>query len=300
MTGTIILASEGVGDSEDGWAPARQVRAIETLWPLLGRHIAFHRRLVDLTASVKAAVLLSQSIYWTRHGRDIDEAGGWFLKTTGQWRMETGLSAREQDTARLVLRDLAIIEEQRIGFPARLHFRLCLDQLDALLSDRIGRPAGLLDWADGAAVAELLGPSLAYHRRLAGIGGGVHAGLLLSRALYLTRLQVRRQLQEWVGNSIAEWTQQIGLTRYEQEIARRELASAGVWEEVRLGIPRRLFVRIRLDCLLALLAGDESGHAARIASPSSPECGIPTINVRQKGQTSMQESHIHVSTKAPN
>ena len=299
VTGTIILASEGVGDSEDGWAPARQVRAIETLWPLLGRHIAFHRRLVDLTASVKAAVLLSQSIYWTRHGRDIDEAGGWFLKTTGQWRMETGLSAREQDTARLVLRDLAIIEEQRIGFPARLHFRLCLDQLDALLSDRLGRPAGLLDWADGAAVAELLGPSLAYHRRLAGIGGGVHAGLLLSRALYLTRLQARRQLQEWVGNSIAEWTQQIGLTRYEQEIARRELASAGVWEEVRLGIPRRLFVRIRLDCLLALLAGDESGHAARIASPSSPECGIPTINVRQKGQTSMQESHIHVSTKTP-
>ena len=79
MTGTIILASEGVGDSEDGWAPARQVRAIETLWPLLGRHIAFHRRLVDLTASVKAAVLLSQSIYWTRHGRDIDEAGAHVL-----------------------------------------------------------------------------------------------------------------------------------------------------------------------------------------------------------------------------
>ena len=300
MTGTIILASEGVGDSEDGWAPARQVRAIETLWPLLGRHIAFHRRLVDLTASVKAAVLLSQSIYWTRHGRDIDEAGGWFLKTTGQWRMETGLSAREQDTAREVLRDLAIIEEQRIGFPARLHFRLCLDQLDALLSDRLGRPAGLLDWADGAAVAELLGPSLAYHRRLAGIGGGVHAGLLLSRALYLTRLQARRQLQAWVGNSIAEWTQQIGLTRREQETARCELVRTGVWEEMLAGIPPQRLTRIRLDCLLTLLAGDESGHAGGIVLPSSPECGIPTISIQQIGETSMQESHIHVSTKAPN
>jgi hypothetical protein len=278
---------------------ARQVRAIETLWPLLGRHIAFHRRLVDLTASVKAAVLLSQSIYWTRHGRDIDEAGGWFLKTTEQWRMETGLSAREQDTARLVLRDLAIIEEQRIGFPARLHFRLCLDQLDALLSDRIGRAAGLLDWADGAAVAELLGPSLAYHRRLAGIGGGVHAGLLLSRALHLTRLQMRRQLQEWVGNSIDEWTQQIGLTRYEQEIARRELESAGVWEEVRLGIPRGSSpVSGWIACLRGWRAMNP-GDANRIASPSSPECGVATINVRQKGQTSMQESHIHVSPKPP-
>ncbi|MGE5721007.1 MAG: hypothetical protein ACM3YM_00975, partial [Sphingomonadales bacterium] len=44
---------------------------LSLIWPLLGRHIAFHRRLVDLTASVKAALLLSQSIYWTRHGRDI-------------------------------------------------------------------------------------------------------------------------------------------------------------------------------------------------------------------------------------
>ena len=97
--------------------------------------------------------------------------------------METGLSAREQATAREVLRALAILNEQRVGIPARLHFRLCVDQLGAMLSDRIGRASGPLDWADGAAVAELLGPSLAYHRALAGIGGGVHAGLLLSRTL---------------------------------------------------------------------------------------------------------------------
>jgi hypothetical protein len=157
---------------DDPWQSAQQERALATIWPLLGRHIAFHRRLVDLTANVKAALLLSQSIYWTRHGRDIAQTGGWFLKTTEQWQMETGLSAREQSAAREVLRELAILNEQRVGIPARLHFRLCVDQLGTLLSDGIGRPSGRLDWADGAAVAELLGPSLAYHRRLAGIGGG--------------------------------------------------------------------------------------------------------------------------------
>jgi hypothetical protein len=180
---------------DDPWQSAQQERTLATLWPLLGRHIAFHRRLVDLTANVKAALLLSQTIYWTRHGRDIVQTGGWFLKTTEQWQMETGLSAREQFAAREVLRELAILSERRVGIPARLYFRLCVDQLGALLSDRIGRASGPLDWADGAAVAELLGPSLAYHRTLAGIGGGVHAGLLLSRALHLTRLQMRRQLQ---------------------------------------------------------------------------------------------------------
>ena len=82
------------------------------IWPLLGRHIAFHRRLVDLTASVKAALLLAQTIYWTRHGRDIARTGGWFLKTTEQWEMETGLSAKEQTTARAVLCNLALLDEQ--------------------------------------------------------------------------------------------------------------------------------------------------------------------------------------------
>jgi hypothetical protein len=104
------------------WQSAQQERALATLWPLLGRHIAFHRRLVDLTANVKAALLLSQTIYWTRHGRDIVQTGGWFLKTTEQWQMETGLSAREQSAARDVLRELAILNEQRVGIPARLHF----------------------------------------------------------------------------------------------------------------------------------------------------------------------------------
>jgi hypothetical protein len=284
---------------DDPWQSAQQERALATLWPLLGRHIAFHRRLVDLTANVKAALLLSQSIYWTRHGRDIARTGGWFLKTTEQWEMETGLSAKEQATAREVLRKLAILSEQRVGIPARLHFRLCVDQLGALLSDRIGRASASLDWADGAAVAELLGPSLAYHRTLAGIGGGVHAGLLLSRALHLTRLQMRRQLQEWIGSSADVWTEQIGLTRREQEIARRELVRVGVWEETLVGIPRddspesgwiacsrgwrgmnpampiALFRRIRQSAVLPQSIVDKKAKQV---------CGIPTFMFCRKRQ----------------
>jgi hypothetical protein len=285
---------------DDAWESAKHDRELAIIWPLLGRHIAFHRRLVDLTASVKAALLLSQTIYWTRHGRDIARTGGWFFKTTEQWKMETGLSAKEQATAREVLRELAILNEQRIGIPAKLHFRLCVDQLGALLSDPIGKGGSRLDWTDGAAVAELLGPSLAYHRTLAGIGGGVHAGLLLSRALHLTRLQSKRQLEVWVPNSAAQWTEQIGLTRREQETARRELARAGVWEEALAGIPPRLVARIRLDGLLALLAGDGSGSADRIPVPRLPDCGVPATRLPQNGDSRLREPHILVSPKAPN
>ena len=97
---------------------------------------------MDLTSSVKAALLLSQSVYWTRHGRDIAQTGGWFHKTTEQWEWETGLSAKEQATAREVLRGLALLDDQRMGIPARLHFRLNVDELGMRLADRM-RDVGL-------------------------------------------------------------------------------------------------------------------------------------------------------------
>ncbi len=284
---------------DEPWESAQHRRALAIVWPLLGRHVAFHRRLVDLTASVKAALLLSQTIYWTRHGRDIVRTGGWFHKTSEQWEMETGLSAREQASARDALRALMILHEQRTGIPAKLHFRLCIDHLGSLLTEQISQASAPANWDDGVAIAQLLGPSLAYHRTLAGIGGGVHAGLLLSRALHLTRLQSTRHLPDWIGNSAAEWTHQIGLTRREQESARRDLARAGVWEETRAGIPPRRVVRIRLDCLLALLAGNESGPVDMFPVPRIPECGVAANRLAPNVESRVRESHSPASTKAP-
>ena len=107
---------------------------LAVIWPLLGRHIAFHRRLVDLTSSVKAALLLSQSIYWTRHGRDIARNGGWFHKTTEQWAIETGLSPKEQASAREVLRNLALLDD-----PADRHSRAAAFQVEAGRARRAAR-----------------------------------------------------------------------------------------------------------------------------------------------------------------
>ena len=296
------MAENGYGAAagSDAWQSQERNQELAIIWPLLGRHIAFHRRLVDLTANVKAALMLSQAIYWTRHGRDIAMNDGWFFKTGEQWTMETGLSAKEQATARELLRDLAILGERRIGLPARLHFRLCVDQLGELLFGPAEGPAVRLDWADGAVVAELLGPSLSFHRALAGVAGSVHAGLLLSRALYLTRLQMRRQLDAWIANSASRWTHEIGLSRREQEAARRELMRAGLWEESLSGIPARLVARIRLECLLDLLARGERGAPGGLIVPSSPECGIPAANIPPNGESRVWESHIPDLPKPPN
>jgi hypothetical protein len=95
---------------------------------LLDRPIAYHRCFVTLTGSVTAAVLLSQAVYWSRRtgaGND-----GWFWKTGADWEEETGLTRYEQEGARKILRSIGFWEEEKRGIPARLWFRLDLNQLE--------------------------------------------------------------------------------------------------------------------------------------------------------------------------
>lgn len=314
-------------------APSNRDRLLSAIGSLLGHPISFYRRLVDLTGNVKAALLLSQSIYWTRRGRDIDRSGGWFHKTSEQWAWETGLSPKEQSHARDALKALALVDERRTGLPARLHFRLNTEQLGRALAERIAVDPRSVDWDDTAMAAEMLGPSVAYHRTLAAIAGGVHAGLMLSRALQLTRLPSRQPLDGWICSSAARWTEEIGLTRREQETARRDLVKAGVWEEALRGMPSSLVGRVRLDRLLSLLTDGappatavgaaqpaDQAEQAEQAEPSNPaappappaqsahsaqvaqaaQVRVDTSGqVAQKNETGMAPPHSLVSPKPP-
>jgi hypothetical protein len=288
------------GPSPDANADRRRELAI--VWPLLGQPIAFHRRLVDITQSVKATVMLSQMIYWTRHGRDVVSRGGWFYKTKAQWEWETGLRVREQDTAREILRTLGLVHEHRLGVPAMLHFRVELPTLAGLLGVRNARASAGVDWEDGAALTQLLGPALAYHCRLVAITGGVNAGLLLSRALQLTRGQSAGTPDGWFSRSTRQWTVELGLTRREQDTARRDLARAGIWQEKLTGIPSRLLTRVRLDCLLLLLSGlsvqQRDSIPAAGEEPDSARLILPSP-VAQKRRSGLQETRNQDLRKAP-
>jgi hypothetical protein len=109
--------------------------------PIHDRPIAFHRAYVTITGSVTAALFLSQAAYWARRTKDAD---GWFHKTRDEWEAETGLTRREQETARQRLRQLGIIEEHLRDTPARLFYRVNSDRLDELVdaADSPNKPGG--------------------------------------------------------------------------------------------------------------------------------------------------------------
>lgn len=281
----------------------RIVSNLTRLWPLLGRCVAFHKRLVDLTGNVKASLMLSQAIYWTRHGQGIRQRDGWFFKTVGQWQRETGLSRHEQANARAVLRKLGILEEGIHGLPARLYFRLDAERLAGLFSEKVGRHISRVDWDDQVALSALLGPVVAFHGCLSSVTGSINAALLLSRAIYCTRNMARQHPQGWFARSTLEWREETGLSRREQERARALLRDLGIIEETLKGVPPQRFTRVNVARLIELLRQSTAKNVSEIANlhqTGNQECGDATFQNGANRQARMWESHNSIWRKAAN
>lgn len=92
---------------------------------LLGRPISFHPVFVGWTGSVTSALMLSQMMHW----QATPDGDGWVYKSAKQWHRETGLTTRELETARRNLRRIGLLEEKRMGMPARLYYRVDMVRL---------------------------------------------------------------------------------------------------------------------------------------------------------------------------
>ena len=94
---------------------------IELIRLMNEKPIAFNKHYVFIGCGINGAVMLSQLVYWADKSKD---KNGWIYKTGKEWTEETGLTRREQDTARKNLRELGFIEEHKHGVPCKVHFRV--------------------------------------------------------------------------------------------------------------------------------------------------------------------------------
>lgn len=93
----------------------------ETIRKLLqSRTIAYRRDLADIVG-VLGAIMLSQAIYWAGKTKDPE---GWFYKSRDEWKEETGLTRRNQETARKAFKKTGVVQEELRGNPARLYYRV--------------------------------------------------------------------------------------------------------------------------------------------------------------------------------
>jgi hypothetical protein len=91
-----------------------------------------------------------------------------------------------------------------------------------------------------------------FHRCLVPVAGGVTQALMLSQAIWTTQT-LEPAAGGWFMRSQAQWTQETGLSRWEQETARRALRRAGLLEERHMGLPAKLWFRVCADVLMHAL-----------------------------------------------
>jgi hypothetical protein len=101
---------------------------------------------------------------------------------------------------------------------------------------------------------------IAYHRIFVDLTGSVTAALMLSQAIYWSKRTGNRE--GWFYKACAEWTEETGLTRHEQDGARKLLKKLPFWKEKLAGVPATCNFRIDIQALyssLSLLDNPVSG-----------------------------------------
>ena len=83
-----------------------------------------------------------------------------------------------------------------------------------------------------------------FHRSLVGVTGSVTAALMLSQAIAWTETLTPDE-GGWFTKSQDDWADATGLSRWEQETARRALRDANFMEERKSGLPAKLWFRVR-------------------------------------------------------
>ena len=121
-------------------------------------------------------------------------------------------------------------------------------------------------------LTDLLDRPIAFHRVFVVIAGGVLPALMLSQAFYWSKRT--EDPLGWFWKTQAEWEEETGMGRREQETARARLRQTRFWQEDLRGIPAKVHFRVGLD----LLAADLLGRTC---------------------QTSMAESAKHITESTP-
>lgn len=114
---------------------------------------------------------------------------------------------------------------------------------------------------------QLVDRPIAFQRSFVRLGVGITGALLLSQIVYWQN----RMEGQWFYKTQADLEEETGLTRYEQEGARKKLVSCGVLKEEKRGIPAKLYFRVNQERLEELLLG-ENQHAG-MGKTNKQGCG---------------------------
>jgi hypothetical protein len=145
-------------------------------------------------------------------------------------------------------------------------------------------------------LSDVLDRPIAFQRPFVTMTGSVTAALFLSQAVYWSK----RGDNGWFYKNRDQWLEETGLSRTEQETARKKLVSIGVLEESREGMPLRLHYKVNFTVLRELLLGAKISPTSRQETcqqdgrkaPSLSAGNLPTTNIRAETTTETTNKEV--------
>lgn len=138
-----------------------------------------------------------------------------------------------------------------------------------------------------ASVRACLQRPIAYHRIFAKIGGSITAGLLLSQLFYWS--DKGSGGDGWIYKTQNDIEEETGMSRWEQESARKLLREKGLVEETKRGLPAKLFYRVNISALMEAIQKIAEGPANKDAGKPHAQ-GRGKTTYKDKQQTSERKN----------
>jgi len=138
-----------------------------------------------------------------------------------------------------------------------------------------------------AVIAEMLDRPIAFHPVLAKISGSVTAGLMLSQAVYWSKVLKRTNpsADGWFFKTQSEWTEEICMSRWEQDGAKKLLRRLPFWEDERRGAPPKSYYRIDLEKLVEAITEYVEKPHSRLRENLTPDVEKTSVQTAEKPQS---------------
>lgn len=153
----------------------------------------------------------------------------------------------------------------------------------------------------------LLTRPVAFHPALARVCGSVTAGLMLSQALYWS--ERTSDGSGWFYKTQEEWTEEICLSRTEQETARKALKALGFLREEKRGMPGKMHYFVDVERVCDAISQSAENPQTSLQETrrqvcrkptnreiSTHECGKPADMSAENQQTFLSETKITAET----
>jgi hypothetical protein len=130
---------------------------------------------------------------------------------------------------------------------------------------------------------------ITFHPALARIAGGAANGLLLSYLCHWALSNTAQDREGWFYQRAEDITENTGLTRYEQDTAKKVLKAAGVIETKVIGVPPITHYKVNIEKIAELLEG------FNLLETNKSICGKPTNQFAGNAQSDLLETNIFLT-----